>query len=197
MLAHPVKGIDEIFKRITQDNMTAEYKLDGERCQVILDLNPNLYIHVLKTSNKIHLENNDSVTIFSRNGENSTEKFPDLIPVIQKIKNNSSGKVRNFILDAEVVAYDTENEIILPFQVLSTRKRKDVENSKISVDLFLYAFDMIYFNDESLVSESLSERRKKLNDILTHADKKKISIVTSKDCLSSTEIQDFFEQSIV
>ena len=43
------------------------------------------------------------------------------------------------MLDAEAVAYDKEKKKILPFQVLSTRKRKDVNASDISVQVSSHA----------------------------------------------------------
>ena len=80
-----------------------------------------------------------SIQVFSRNSENNTSKYPDIIESLKTILNLKSSKaaanttettaegikqVKSAILDAEVVAYDTENKVILPFQVLSTRKRK-------------------------------------------------------------------------
>lgn len=62
-----------------------------------------------------------SVQIYSRNQENNTTKYPDIIARVEKCK---SQDVMSCILDCEAVAWDKEKKQILPFQVLSTRKRK-------------------------------------------------------------------------
>lgn len=62
-----------------------------------------------------------SVQIYSRNQENNTTKYPDIISRVEKCK---SEEVKSCILDCEAVAWDKEKKQILPFQVLSTRKRK-------------------------------------------------------------------------
>lgn len=110
MLAYPTNGIQEVLKRFENIEFTCEYKYDGERAQ-------------------IHLLDNGSVQIYSRNSENNTSKYPDVINMIKELlnesaENNPELKVKTAILDAEVVAYDAKNKLILPFQVLSTRKRK-------------------------------------------------------------------------
>ena len=47
-------------------------------------------------------------------------------------------------------------------QVLSTRKRKDVEVADIKVQVCLFAFDCLYLNGEMLLQRPLTERRKAL-----------------------------------
>ena len=139
MLAKPTKEVGEVLRRLSGQAFTMEYKYDGERAQV-------------------HLLADGSVKIFSRNSEDNTEKYPDLRDVIKR------GRVEGLttcVVDAEVVAYDREKKCLLPFQVLSTRKRKveegEEENTKVKVVLQL--FDFIYVNGKSLLQLSLRQRR--------------------------------------
>ena len=139
MLAKPSKGISEVLQRFGDKKFTLEYKYDGERAQ----------IHVLP---------NGEVAIFSRNAENNTGKYPDLIARLK----NAFKNVTSCIIDCEVVAYDTAADKILPFQTLSTRKRKDVDASEITVQICIYAFDLLYLNEKSLLRDSFYSRREKL-----------------------------------
>ena len=77
-------------------------KYDGERAQ----------IHILKDG---------SMRVFSRNQEDNTTKYPD---IIRRMPNAVKDNVVSAVIDSESVAWDTEKKIILPFQILSTRKVK-------------------------------------------------------------------------
>lgn len=79
---------------------------------------------------QIHLLEDGSIQIYSRNQENNTSKYPDIISRFQKCV---KGEVTSCILDSEAVAWDLEKQCILPFQVLSTRKRKVIDNLKIDI----------------------------------------------------------------
>ena len=57
-------------------------------------------------------------------------------------------EVKSCILDAEAVAWEPEKNQILPFQVLSTRKRKDADAGNIKVQVCVFAFDLLYLNGE-------------------------------------------------
>lgn len=66
MLAHPTKAISEILDRFEGSKFTCEYKYDGERAQ-------------------IHMLEDGRVMIYSRNSENLSEKYPDIIGRMPKV----------------------------------------------------------------------------------------------------------------
>uniref|UniRef100_W5M103 DNA ligase n=1 Tax=Lepisosteus oculatus TaxID=7918 RepID=W5M103_LEPOC len=173
MLAHPTRGIGEVMKRFDEATFTCEYKYDGERAQ-------------------IHILENGEVHIYSRNQENNTSKYPDIISRIPQVKKE---EVRSCILDAEAVAWDREKKQIQPFQVLTTRKRKDVDASDIKVQVCVYAFDLLYLNGESLVRQPLSKRRALLRESFTEREGE-FMFACSLDSDNTDVIAEFLEQSV-
>ncbi|KAM4016461.1 DNA ligase 1 isoform 2-T3 [Anomaloglossus baeobatrachus] len=173
MLAHPTKGVGEVLKRFEEAAFTCEYKYDGERAQ-------------------IHILENGEVHVYSRNQENNTTKYPDIIGRIPQVMKNT---VKSCIFDSEAVAWDPQKKQIQPFQVLTTRKRKDVDASDIKVQVCVYAFDMLYLNGQSLVREPFSKRRKLLRESFTELEGQFI-FATYIDTSNTDEISEFLDQSI-
>ncbi|XP_037029026.1 DNA ligase 1 isoform X1 [Bradysia coprophila] len=173
MLAHPTKGVQEVLQRFDGIKFTCEYKYDGERAQ-------------------IHIDADGTVSIFSRNQENNTSKYPDIIGRIDNVKNEA---VRSCILDCEAVAWDCEKQQILPFQVLSTRKRKDANESDIKVKVIVFMFDLLYLNGEPLVTRSFIERRNLLREHFREVDGE-WKFATALDTSDIDELQNFLEVSV-
>lgn len=148
MLAKITNGIPQALKLFQNKAFTCEYKYDGQRAQ-------------------IHKLVDGSVCIFSRNGDETSSRFPDLINII---KESSKPAAMTFVLDAEVVAVDRKNGCrLMSFQELSSRGRgsKDtfITVDSVKVDICVFVFDIMFANGERLLSFSLRQRRKKLKDL--------------------------------
>ncbi|KAK7864274.1 hypothetical protein R5R35_009535 [Gryllus longicercus] len=173
MLAHPTKGVQEVLTRFDGVRFTCEWKYDGERAQ-------------------IHLAEDGSISIFSRNQENNTSKYPD---ITASLRQALSPSVKTCILDTEAVAWDRQNSQILPFQILSTRKRKDASEEDIKVRVCIFMFDLLYLNGESLVRQPLAERRALLRQHFVEVEGE-FTFATSLDTDIIEEVQEFLETSV-
>ena len=170
MLAVLVGNIEEAFEAVGKPAQF-ENKLDGFRIQV-------------HKSNKIK--------IFTRNLEDVTKQFPD---IVRCIKENI--KAKNFILDCEAVAYDIKNKKHLPFQNLSQRiKRKyDIDELSKKFPVQINVFDLIYYNNTTLMKVPLKERRIILERIV---NEKKDKIVLTNKIITDDEkkAEKFFKDTL-
>lgn len=172
MLAKPTKAITEVLDRFQGQLFVSEYKYDGERAQV-------------------HLLPDGTMRIYSRNGENMTERYPE-IDIRDFL---SSSGTESLILDCEAVAWDKEHNKILPFQVLSTRKRKDVDAKDVKVRVCLFAFDLLCHNGKPLINKSLRERQEELHKVTKPVDGE-FRYATKLITANTEELQHFLDQSV-
>lgn len=173
MLAQPSKGVEEVLKKFGDHKFTCEFKYDGERAQV-------------------HRSDSGKTFVFSRNQENTAGKYPD---VLREIDDYIKPETKSFILDCECVAWDVQEKRILPFQVLSTRKRKAAEDDEIKVKVCLFAFDLLHLNDKSLIKMPLLERRKILRESFDEVPGK-FMFAQSRDVDELEEIQEVLDEAV-
>jgi len=126
--------------------VVAQYKYDGLRAQ-------------------IHKEG-QQVTIFSRNLEDQSHMFPELIAGTLK-----QVRAESVILDAEALAYNATSEEFLPFQETTRRRRKHgIEALAEQLPLKAFVFDILYKDGVSLLDSPLAERLKILEETMHPAD---------------------------
>ncbi|XP_042500637.1 DNA ligase 6 isoform X2 [Macadamia integrifolia] len=169
MLARITNGVPQVLKMFQGRAFTCEYKYDGQRAQ-------------------IHRLTDGSVRVFSRNGDETTSRFPDL-----------------------VVAVDRRNGCkLMSFQELSSRERGSKDSlvmvDSIKVDVCVFVFDIMFANGEQLLVVPLRQRRRYLKDLfleqkLGYFEYAKEIIVEAEDaCVSSqtslTRINSFLKDAI-
>jgi DNA ligase-1 len=163
MLAKPTKSITEVLDRFEGKDFTCEYKYDGERAQIhyVAPEAMSEFPAASSTLVKDPKAFKGLASIFSRNSEDLSKKYPD---ILEKINAWVKPTTKSFVLDCETVAWDLQQKKVLPFQQLMTRKRKDVKASDITVKVCVFAFDMLFFNGEATVKRTLRERRELLHE---------------------------------
>ena len=143
MLGSITRDLAEMLTKLQGRDFACEFKYDGQRAQ-------------------IHCDENGKVSIFSRHLELMTDKYPDLVELVPKIRGDG---VQSFIMEGEVVAVDRDTGELKTFQTLANRARKDVAIGSIAIDVCLYSFDLMYLNGQPLLDRPFRERRELLRSL--------------------------------
>ena len=145
MLADRIKSGEETVEKF-QEKFAAEYKLDGERAQ----------IHKQK----------DKIEIFSRSLEIITSYYPDIVERISKLIISD-----DVILEAEVVAMNSNSGDFLPFQELMHRRRKyEIEEAVTKYPITVNFFDVLFSDGKNCMDMRYEERRELLEKIIKQDD---------------------------
>ncbi len=167
-LAERAKSAEDIVTRLGK--CAIESKYDGFRCQV-------------------HKKNGE-VRIFSRNLEETTAMFSDIVEGIR-----AQIKAKTAILEGEALSYDPETGEFHPFQVTMQRKRKyDLESMTVKYPLRLVAFDLLYVNGKDFTGQPYSQRHDTLASII--ADGERIQVAQHLVTQDAKEIEKYFMEAI-
>jgi len=168
-LAERLPSAEEAIKRLGHE-FAAEPKFDGFRVAV-------------------H-KKGDNVELFSRNLEDMTAMFPDIVAGVKR-----EVKAKSVILEGEAIAFNPKTEEFLPFQETTKRRRKyKVEEKVKELPLVLFAFDILYLNGHDITGKTYKERRKLLESVVTKKDT--IRVAEERIIKTAKDIKVFFEEAI-
>ena len=175
MLVEREPDAESIMKRIPEAIVQPKY--DGIRCQIHIGvengerMNDRVWWKKWnlrqKGSGALSLfgeppDNNTDVKLFSRNLEDMTDMFPDIVKAARRLP------VKSAVLDAEIVGYREESDEYVPFQETMTRKRKyNIARQADEVPVRGFVFDVLSVDGEGVIHKSNKERLKILSHIIT------------------------------
>jgi DNA ligase-1 len=196
-LVERVGSFEEVFERFGEEFLV-QAKYDGLRCQIhkfkewdFSDKEAIWFKHIKKEENGSLFEikeDKSNVRLFTRNLEDVTDMFPEVVEAAENMD------IESFILDSEVLGWDEENQKFLPFQDTMQRRRKyEVTDLKKEVPVKAMVFDILYLNGESLMTENTVDRIAKLNKIDTNGG---IAITETMTVNNIDKLKEIFNEKI-
>ncbi len=164
MLASPEEDVSKILEYMNGTGL-AEDKYDGIRAQVHKD--------------------RDEIRIYSRDLDDITASFPDIVSAIAKIPGS-------FLMDGEIVPY--RDEQILSFAELQIRLGRKLIAKEIleAVPTRYFAFDLLYIEGDLLIFLPLTQRKSRLFS-LWEENQNSFSPSTSKIVQNPQSLEESFE----
>ncbi|HEB13926.1 MAG TPA: ATP-dependent DNA ligase, partial [candidate division WWE3 bacterium] len=170
----------------------AEPKFDGLRVQVHLDKSRNLKER--ESSEQLSLMGEEIggpwVKIFSRNLEDTTAMFPEIVEAVQKFP------VKSLIFEGEAIAYNPETEEFEPFQETAKRKRKyGVKEKAAELPLKVFAFDLLFIDGKNITQEPYQKRRSALAKLVKGSEGT-VLLAEEQEFTDPQKLEEFFMEQI-
>lgn len=143
-LAERLDSAEKIIEKVGP-KVAIEPKLDGFR----------IAVHIWQENKK------KQIRLFSRNQENVTYMFPDIVKAAKKLR------VKSAIFDGEAIGYNPKTGEFYPFQETVQRKRKyGISEAAKNIPLKVFVFDILYLNGRTLLDKPFLQRRHILEKVL-------------------------------
>lgn len=173
-LCQRLANAEEMIKKMGQ--VAVEPKYDGTRLQIHFGVKEEKEI---------------ATRIFTRNLENVSHMFPDVVGALKK-----EVKAKKVILDGEAIGFDPKTGKFLPFQETIKRKRKyQIREKAKEIPLKFFCFDILYKDGKDLIKLPFAQRRKILEKILSTVNK---TIVLSPQIVtdSPAKLREYHDEQI-
>jgi DNA ligase 1 len=172
MLVEREKEAGAIMKRIPR--AIVQPKFDGLRCQIHIGINEERdFTDRLWWKRWDEFSEDDplslfgagkeeyGIRLFSRNLEDMTDMFPDVVTAARDLKVDSA------VFDSEIIGYNEDTGEFVPFQETMKRKRKyGIADASMRVPVKAFVFDVIHLDGLSLLKETNEWRLDKLSKLL-------------------------------
>lgn len=169
-LVQRVETAEDILERY--EKVLIQPKYDGLRCQIHVFEQDERSVEKHRVWSRFQQEEKETlfssgekkqVLIFSRNLDNITDMFPDIVKSIRE------SKLSDCILDGEIIGVGEDGNF-LEFQRTIKRKRKyEVDDIKEDVPVKAFIFDCLYSKRKPLLNKPLHTRVGMLGGLLEGA----------------------------
>ncbi|MEX2457472.1 MAG: non-homologous end-joining DNA ligase [Actinomycetota bacterium] len=125
----------------------------------------------------------DATRLISRSGRDQTKTYPEISRLAEHVNALSA------VIDGEIVAVDADGRP--SFEVLQQRMNvtgeKEIDRVRRTIPVTLFAFDLLWFDGRDLTSRPLTERRERLEAIVTQGTRIQLTMFVDGDG------EDFYE----
>lgn len=169
-LVERVGSFEEVFERL-EGEFLVQPKYDGLRCQIHKYSQEEgreenlIWEEYMKKNTGIGLFGKENtgvkVKLFTRNLEDVTEMFPEIVQEAMAMKTSS------FILDSEILGWDHEKKTFLSYQETMQRRRKyGVKEKSENIPVKAMVFDVLYLNGKDISELDTEVRVKTIEEVL-------------------------------
>ena len=202
-LVERVGSFNEVIERF-KGNIVLQPKFDGLRCQIhrwpkgSQKKKESLSIwrvYYKKEETAVGLftpkeEFSSEVRLFTRNLEDVTEMFPEIVDAARDLP------VASFILDSEIVGWDYKKDSFMSYQeTMQRRRRYSVADKMVEIPVKAFTFDILSLEGKSLITKDTKERLNTLKKILDDT-KGGIELAESKGVSTEKEIKSYFDECV-